>query len=115
MWVVHDASSDVLRISLMGLLKHDSVWDASRGRFVSNPTRSEMIGTQLHVIYHGVEKVFNLEADSGNTWDPCVGFKRVVNVDYHDHVEYKKIKLMVESALPCRSFTSLAIKGHSCL
>jgi hypothetical protein len=115
MWVVHDASADVLRISLMGLLEHDPVWDASRGRSVSNPTRSKVIGTQLHVIYRGVEKVFNLDADSGNIWDPCVGFKRVGSVDYYDREEYKKMKLMVTSALTCRSFTSLAIKGHSFL
>lgn len=115
MWVVHDASADVLRISLMGLLEHDPVWDAPLGRFVTNPTRSKIIGTQLHVIYRGVEKVFNLDADSGNVWDPCVGFKRVKGVDYYDRKEYKSMKLMVESALTCRSFASLAIKGHSFL
>ena len=114
MWVVHDASADVLRISPMGLLEHDPVWDASRGRSVSNPTRSKVVGTQLHVIYRGVEKVFNLDADS-NIWDPCVGFKRVGRVDYQDREEHKKMKLMVTSALTCRSFTSLAIKGHSFL
>ena len=115
MWVVHDASADVLRISLMGLLEHDPVWDASRDRPGSNPTRSKVVGTQLHVIYRGVEKVFNLDADSGNIWDPCVGFKCVGSVDYYDREEYKKMKLMVTSALTCLSFTSLAIKGHSFL
>jgi hypothetical protein len=110
MWIVHDASADVLRISLMGLLEHDPVWDAYRGRFASNPTRSTVVGTQLHVIYLGVEKVFNLDADSGNIWDPCVGFKRVGSVDYYDREEYKKMKFMVTSAL-----TLLVIKGHSFL
>lgn len=115
MWVVHDASADVLRICLVGLLEHDPVWDASLGRFVTNPTRSKIIGTQLHVIYRGVEKVYNLDADSGNTWDPRVGFKLTESVDYYDREEYKNMKLMVKNALTCFSFTSLAIKGHSFL
>jgi hypothetical protein len=111
MWVVHDASTDVLRISLVGLLEHSPVWDASRGRFVTNPTLSKIVGTQLHVIHHGVEKVYNLDAHSGNTWDPRVGFKYTKSVDYYDRKEYKKIKSMVKNALT----PLLPIKGHSFL
>jgi hypothetical protein len=115
MWVVHDTSADVLHISLVALLENDPLWDASLVRFVSNTTRSNVVGTQLHVIYRGVEKVFNLDADGGNVWDPCIGFKHMEHVAQEDRDEYKKIKLMVTNILTCRSFTSLAIKGHSFL
>jgi hypothetical protein len=115
MWVVHDTSADVLHISIVALLENDPLWDASLVRFVSNPIRSKVVGTQLHVIHRGVEKVFNLDADGGNVWDPWIGFKRMEHVAQEDRDEYKKIKLMVTNILTCRSFTSLAIKGHSFL
>lgn len=109
-----------MQVSLSSLFEEENptVWNPTMQRTVPSGVRVRFASCRMYTTYCGVERCFDLDPESGNVWDPAVGFMwSATKRDTYDKRWYKEMKTLIlyhkaERELSSRMHT-LFIKGCS--
>lgn len=98
MWVTISKGQGGMQVSLASLFEEQihTVWSPQWGAFVPSDVCVRFDSCQMYTTYCGVVRCFNLDPESGNVWDPAVGFKMsATKPDAYDKIWYKDMKKLI--------------------